>query len=128
MKIRRTYYTKPKTEERSIKMKKKAQKFLIVTVTGVFLMFLMISFFTTGNSYAQKDDVYYTCPMPEHADVVSDKPGKCPKCGMDLVAKKKDANVKYTCPMKEHADVIMDKPGKCPKCGMDLVPMKREGK
>ena len=28
----------------------------------------------------------YTCPM--HSDVVSDKPGKCPKCGMTLVAKK----------------------------------------
>ena len=28
----------------------------------------------------------YTCSM--HPEVVSDKPGKCPKCGMDLVAKK----------------------------------------
>ncbi|HZR18125.1 MAG TPA: efflux RND transporter periplasmic adaptor subunit [Verrucomicrobiae bacterium] len=27
----------------------------------------------------------YTCPMAEHADVVSDKPGECPKCGMELV-------------------------------------------
>jgi membrane fusion protein, copper/silver efflux system len=27
----------------------------------------------------------YTCPMAAHADVVSDKPGKCPKCEMDLV-------------------------------------------
>jgi Cu(I)/Ag(I) efflux system membrane fusion protein len=27
----------------------------------------------------------YTCPMESHADIVSDKPGKCPKCGMDLV-------------------------------------------
>jgi RND family efflux transporter MFP subunit len=27
----------------------------------------------------------YTCPMAEHADVVSDKPGLCPKCGMELV-------------------------------------------
>jgi len=27
----------------------------------------------------------YTCPMAMHADVVSDKPGKCPKCEMDLV-------------------------------------------
>lgn len=26
----------------------------------------------------------YTCPM--HPDVRSDKPGKCPKCGMNLVA------------------------------------------
>ena len=27
----------------------------------------------------------YTCPM--HPEVVSDKPGTCPKCGMDLQAK-----------------------------------------
>jgi len=27
----------------------------------------------------------YTCPMAEHADVVSDKPGSCPECGMALV-------------------------------------------
>jgi rubrerythrin len=27
----------------------------------------------------------YTCPMAEHADVVQDHPGVCPKCGMTLV-------------------------------------------
>jgi rubrerythrin len=27
----------------------------------------------------------YTCPMEEHADVVSDKPGHCPRCDMKLV-------------------------------------------
>ena len=27
----------------------------------------------------------YTCPMAAHADVVADKPGKCPKCEMGLV-------------------------------------------
>lgn len=27
----------------------------------------------------------YTCSM--HPDVVQDKPGKCPKCGMDLTKK-----------------------------------------
>ena len=26
----------------------------------------------------------YTCPMPQDS-VFSEKPGKCPKCGMDLV-------------------------------------------
>ncbi|MEI8075499.1 MAG: heavy metal-binding domain-containing protein [Bacteroidota bacterium] len=28
----------------------------------------------------------YSCPM--HADITSDKPGKCSKCGMDLKANK----------------------------------------
>ena len=27
----------------------------------------------------------YTCPM--HPEVISDKPGRCPKCGMNLVPK-----------------------------------------
>ena len=30
------------------------------------------------------DIIIYTCPM--HPEVKSDRPGKCPKCGMDLVA------------------------------------------
>jgi len=30
-------------------------------------------------------DVAYTCSM--HPEVTSDKPGKCPKCGMDLIEK-----------------------------------------
>ncbi|CAN5555807.1 hypothetical protein BH11BAC1_BH11BAC1_24380 [soil metagenome] len=32
-----------------------------------------------------KTPTVYTCPM--HPEVVSDKPGACPKCGMDLEAK-----------------------------------------
>ena len=69
-----------------------------------------------------KDSVIYTCTM--HPEVVSDKAGKCPKCGMDLVQKKKKMEAKktYTCTM--HPDVASDKPGKCPKCGMDLVEKK----
>jgi hypothetical protein len=58
----------------------------------------------------------YTCPM--HPEVVKDKPGKCPKCGMALVKKEAPKTV-YTCPM--HPEVVKDKKGKCPKCGMDLV-------
>jgi RND family efflux transporter MFP subunit len=38
-----------------------------------------------GNSSLEPPVKLYTCPMAEHADVVSDKPGSCPKCGMDLI-------------------------------------------
>jgi hypothetical protein len=68
----------------------------------------------------------YTCPM--HSEVIANKPGKCPKCGMTLVkveAKKvKEAITDvYTCTM--HPEVISDKPGKCPKCGMTLVKLEK---
>ena len=57
----------------------------------------------------------YTCPM--HAEVVSDKPGKCQKCKMNLVKQENEMDV-YTCPM--HSDVTSHKPGKCPKFKMAL--------
>lgn len=33
----------------------------------------------------QSEQAVYTCPM--HHEVISDKPGDCPKCGMALVKK-----------------------------------------
>lgn len=39
-----------------------------------------------GASESKRAAVIYTCSM--HPEVISDKPGKCPKCGMDLVVKK----------------------------------------
>ena len=62
-----------------------------------------------------------------HADVISDKPGKCPKCGSDLTLSKKEQMKTevmkiYTCPM--HPDVVSDQPGTCPQCGMSLVKKK----
>jgi Cu+-exporting ATPase len=67
-----------------------------------------------SDSIVPKKNVY-TCPV--HSDVVKDKPGKCPKCGRDLV-KKGNKDI-YYCP--HHPEVKQDKPGVCPKCGMDLV-------
>ena len=32
----------------------------------------------------------YTCPMDP--EVISNKPGNCPKCGMELVVKNSDSN------------------------------------
>lgn len=39
-----------------------------------------------------KMDKTYACPM--HADIKSDKPGSCSKCGMDLKEKKMDMKSK----------------------------------
>jgi FtsP/CotA-like multicopper oxidase with cupredoxin domain len=52
-----------------------------------------------------------------HPEVVSDQPGRCPKCGMKLLATAAPAS--YVCPM--HPEVVSDEPGRCPKCGMKLL-------
>ena len=81
---------------------------------------------------------YWRCPM--HPEVVREAPGKCPKCGMDLVpvqtegapapaapapgapaAAPKERKIKYwVSPMDP--GYVRDKPGKAP-CGMDMVPV-----
>ena len=60
--------------------------------------------------------VIYVCPM--HAEVVSDEPGTCPKCGMKLMPQA--AQTTYACPM--HPEVMSADAGHCPKCGMKLMP------
>jgi FtsP/CotA-like multicopper oxidase with cupredoxin domain len=62
--------------------------------------------------------VVYVCPM--HAEVVSEEPGRCPKCGMTLLAVAAPSETAYACPM--HPEVTSAVPDRCPKCGMKLVP------
>ena len=61
--------------------------------------------------------VTYVCPM--HPDVTSAQPGRCPKCGMKLLASQAPTVTTYACPM--HPEVVSDQPGHCPKCGMKLL-------
>jgi FtsP/CotA-like multicopper oxidase with cupredoxin domain len=67
---------------------------------------------------ASAGPVTYACPM--HPEVTNDQPGRCPKCGMKLLATQAPAAPSsYVCPM--HPEVTSDQPGRCPKCGMKLL-------
>ena len=82
----------------------------------------------SGDTHTEQVQAMKTHICPMHPTVVSDKPGSCPICGMDLVQKemngghRHDAQMEhetYICPM--HPTVVSDKPGSCPICNMDLV-------
>ncbi|MBW8866060.1 MAG: hypothetical protein JF610_01825 [Acidobacteria bacterium] len=61
----------------------------------------------------------YVCIMAGDEDVIEDHPGKCRKCGMELVPIRLDTV--WTCPV--HAAIHDAKPGKCPIDGRQLIQM-----
>ena len=70
----------------------------------------------------------YRCPM--HPEVVSNKPGKCSRCNMDLTLSTKEQMKKavikdYTCPL--HKEVVSTMAGTCAKCGTALLLVDRKG-
>ena len=74
---------------------------------------------TAAKAAASVPPISYVCPMPQDAEVVEDKPGKCRKCGMTLVPVRLESV--WTCPV--HPLVAESKPGTCPIDGRDLVPV-----
>lgn len=60
----------------------------------------------------------YACPMCAAQE--SSKPGKCPKCGMDMEKKDAPDNTLWSCPM--HPDENGKAVGKCSDCGMKFTP------
>ena len=113
-------------------------KTLLIVLTAFFALGTSISAQTkTTAPKKEVQKIVYACPM--HPKEISDKKGKCSKCGMDLVATKETvhtttakgsqatavAKSKYFCTMDGSTS---DKPGKCPKCGMALVERKNDKK
>lgn len=90
----------------------------------------------TALEHAEKHlDPKYVCPM--HAQIVRDKPGKCPICGMDLINKGSEPGSSADSATGGEKKILYwvapmdpayrrDGPGKSPM-GMDLVPVYDEG-
>ena len=103
----------------------------------LFVLTMTVCFFACNNKKVQPQGkaALYTCPMPADS-FFSDKPGKCPKCGMELIkvndkaahadqenaALSKKEMTGYTCPM--HPQIHSDITGTCSICGMQLEKIK----
>jgi Cu(I)/Ag(I) efflux system membrane fusion protein len=127
-------------------------RWLILGAISIFALVMVLNHFgATPWSTVQASATQYHCPM--HPTYVSNQPGECPICGMNLVpisddgkgatatdSMKRDSGMtmpadslpkakpgQWTCPMDP--EIISDKPGECPKCGMDLeqVPQPTSG-
>ncbi len=73
---------------------------VLITVAAILVLGfgLGLIFFSPGESGTAptgSNEQKYTCPM--HPDIISDKPGKCPKCNMELV----QVEVESTKPMQK---------------------------
>ncbi len=65
---------------------------IIIFILNVLLLIAAPACNNNKNPYADHNKeaakVVYTCPM--HPEIIRDKPGKCPICGMELVKKESD--------------------------------------
>ncbi|GAB4380956.1 MAG: hypothetical protein Kow0042_31360 [Calditrichia bacterium] len=113
----------------------------LLLVMGIGLTLFLVSCSAEKTEQAQSQTTgetqLWTCGM--HPEVILDKPGNCPKCGMKLVPVKSatqetahqhqqeeqtEESQLWTCGM--HPEVLLEEPGQCPKWGMNLVPVKQK--
>ena len=86
----------------------KTKSIILIIATTVFCSFQNTF---AQNTYEKQDTtltpdstkIIYTCPM--HSEIISDKPGTCPKCGMELV--KLEKGKKQSEPMQHQMDMMM---------------------
>lgn len=83
-------------------MKKQKRKYDARNVVVATAMFIALAFMiscgkkekqtgdTDHTNHQESPETYYTCPM--HPSVVSEQPGVCPVCNMNLVKKEKEDN------------------------------------
>jgi hypothetical protein len=89
----------------------------VLIVTAVFGARLVQAPWQALAAQQELPPVSYVCPMPADAEVLEDKPGKCPICSMELVPVRIDTA--WSCP--NHAAVMRDKAGVCPIDKRELV-------
>lgn len=81
------------------------------------LLLLVLGEAAAVRAQQQLPPLSYVCPMPQDAEVIEDKPGNCPKCGMHLQPIRLTSV--WTCPI--HAAVTKDQAGTCPIDGRRLI-------
>jgi hypothetical protein len=84
--------------------------FTVVLITGLLLVnFSVYQVYgqTPQSKVVKKDTLKYTCPV--HHEITKANPGKCPKCGMTLVAKKDrtKGNMHHDSTMMKHNHKMM---------------------